>query len=275
MASHAESESFPSWVPPPGPARLIVGYLAGVGLARVSGVVLPLDVGSFAVTLSVLAFPVLWWATAALAVNPDGAGERLGFALAVAAGVAGDELLYLAVRAGGVTYWSEASLAASGVLVVVAVVVVTLVDWAGEDAPPTTPNRWFAGLLTGIIALSLVGYRVSQTYFRMVGVPNEQRSLLVYGHEIHHASTGTLLLVVGGLVLASRGIGRRVHRVAAVVAAVGCGFVADEYPYLFYAIMTDSRYFGRISVLGAVIATGTVIGFLSLHYRRVQQSENT
>jgi hypothetical protein len=276
MPGHATAgERLPSWLPPPGPTRLVVGYLAGVCLARASGLVLPLEVGSFALTLSVCAFPVLWWATAKLAVNPRGAGERLRVALAVAAGVAGDELLYLAVRASGVTYWSTASLAASGVLVVVAVTAVTLVDRTGDDDSPTAPDRRFAGLLAGVVALSLVGYRVSQTYFRLAGVPNEQRSLLVFGHEIHHASTGTLLLVVGALVLASRGIGHRTHRLAAVAAAVGCGFVADQYPYLFYAVMTDSRYFGDVSAVGAVLATGSVIWFLLYHYRRVQTSGNT
>lgn len=276
MPGHATaSERLPSWLPAPGPARLAVGYLAGVCLARASGLVLPLEVGSFALTLSVCAFPVLWWASAKLAVNPRGAGERLRVALAVAAGVAGDELLYLAVRAGGVTYWSAASLAASGVLVVAAVTAVTLVDRTGDDDPPTAPDRRFAGLLAGVVALSLVGYRVSQTYFRLAGVPNEQRSLLVFGHEIHHASTGSLLLVVGALVLASRGIGYRTHRLAAVATAVGCGFVADQYPYLFYAVMTDSRYFGDVSSVGAVLATGSVIGFLLYHYRRVQTSGNS
>jgi len=271
VTSHATgTDPVLAWLPASTPGRLAAGYLAGVALARLANLVLPLGVGAFAFTLSVVAFPVLWWTAAKFAVDPEAGAERVRLALAVAAGVAGDELLYLAVRASGVDYWSVPSVASSAVLAGSVLALVVAVDRrAGEGSPPA-PGRRFVAFLGGIVGLSLVGYRVSQTYFRLRGVPNEERSLVLYGHEIHHASTGTLLLVVGALVLASRGLDRRVHRLAAVAAAVGLGFVADEYTYLFYRVMTDARYFGDVSLAGGIAATATVIVMLAHHARRAR-----
>lgn len=257
----------PGWVRASAPGRLALGYVAGASLARLLGVVLPVRVGSFAVTLSILAFPVVFWAGTRLAVRPRATDFWTQVALAGGAGVVGDELVYLATRAEGVGYWSPLSVTGSVAVGLVALVLVGVLASRRNGDPPVTPGRWLTALSTFAVAASYVGYRVSQVYLRRSGVPNDERSLVLAGYEVHHASTGSLLLVVGALALCVPGLDKRVHRGAALVFAVGAGFVADEYLYLFYPVMTDELYFGVPSLVGGVVATGTVMGFLLYNYR--------
>lgn len=256
--------------------RLAVGYLGGVCAARLFGLVGPADVGPFALVLSVVAMPVLWWTGTKLAVRPRAPDRRrTRLALAVAAGVVADELVYLALRQAGVGYWDPRSLAGSVVLAaaVTAVVVGFAAAGDGQGVAPT-PGRWLSLASGAAVALSFVGYRASQLYLRARGVPNEERSMVLAGYEIHHVSTGSVLLVLGAVALASPGPGRRWHRVAAVAVAVGCGFVADEYPYVFYPEMTDALYFGAVSTAGGAVATVTVIGMVAYHTHNRQERDS-
>lgn len=257
----------PEWVPQSAVGRLAFGYVAGVSLARLLGLILPVRVGPFAVTLSILAFPVVFWTGARLAVRPQATDPRTRVALTGGVGVVGDELVYLAARAEGVGYWSPLSLAGSVAVGMVALALVGLLASRSDEDLPTTPGRWLTALSTLAVAASYVGYRVSQVYLRRAGVPNDERSLVLAGFEVHHASTGSLLLVVGAIALAVPGLDNRVQRAAALIFAVGAGFVADEYLYLFYPVMTDELYFGLPSLVGGVAATGTVMAFLLYNYR--------
>jgi hypothetical protein len=97
--------------------------------------------------------------------------------------------------------------------------------------------------------------------------------MVLWGYEIHHVSTGSVLLVLAAVALASPGLRRRAHRVAALAAAVGCGFVADEYPYVFYPVMTDDLYFGPPSAVGAAVVTVAIVAAIAYHTRR-QEARN-
>lgn len=260
-------DSAPGWVPTSATGQLVVGYVAGALLARLLGVVLPLRVGPFAFTLSILAFPVVFWTGARFAVRPRAVDARTRVALAVAAGIVGDELVYIATRAEGVGYWAPLSVSGSAAVGVAALAFAGALASRSEGELPSPPGRWLTALSALAVAASYVGYRVSQVYLRRAGVPNDERSLVLAGYEVHHATTGSLLLVVGAVALAAPGLDRRIHRGAALLFAVGAGFVADEYLYLFYPVMTDELYFRVPSVVGGLAATGTVILFLVYNYQ--------
>ena len=249
--------------PRPGrPTRLAVGYLVGVALARLAAVVLPVSVGPLVLPLSALALPVLFVVVPDLAVRPR--GDRRALAAddaAVAAGVVGDELVFVALRADGVGYWSPASVAGSLALAAGVGLVLVGLSRLAPARRPAAPSARFAAGLAAVVAACFVGFRASQEYFRAAGVPNAERSLVLAGHEIHHATTGSVVLVAGVLLVAVAA-GRRVHRLGALVAAVGCGFVADQYPYVFLRAATDAAYFGGLSYAGGLAATGTVITVL-------------
>lgn len=252
------------------PAVRVAGaYLCGVLLARLFSPVLPVAAGAFAFPLSALAFPVLFVAASAVAVRPALADRpEVGLPLAVAAGVAGDELVYVALRPDGVGYWSAPSVAGSAALAGATVGIAAAFAVVGDRTRPPAASRRFGWLLAGLVALSVVGFRASQEYLRATGIPNEGRSLVLYGYEIHHGTSGTLLLVVGAVLVATRGVGRGAHRLGALLVATGCGFVADEYPYLFYRQVTDAAYFSPVSYLGAVVSTSIIITVVLYHVRR-------
>jgi hypothetical protein len=260
-------DSLPGWIPASTAGQIAVGYVAGTLLARLLGFALPLRVGSFAFTLSILAFPVAFWTGARAALRPRAVDARTRVALAGAVGVVGDELVYLGARAEGVGYWAPLSIAGSVTVGIAALALVGVLASRSDEELPSPPGRWLTALSALAVAASYVGYRVSQIYLRRAGVPNDERSLVLAGYEAHHASTGSLLLVAGAVALTVPGLDRRTHRVAALVFAVGAGFVADEYLYLFYPVMTDELYFGVPSVVGGLAATGTVILFLVYNYR--------
>lgn len=245
----------------PRPARLAVGYACGVVLARLASVVLPVGLGPLVLPLSALALPVLFVAVPRLAVRPGPDRRRVAAAAAVAAGVVGDELVFVALRADGVGYWSPASVGGSLALAAGLGLGLVALSRLGTDRRPSAPSARFAAGLGAVVAACFVGFRASQEYLRAAGVPNAERSLVLAGHEIHHATTGSVVLVAGALLVAASA-GRRAHRVGALVAAVGCGFVADQYPYVFLRAATDAAYFGGLSYAGGLAATGTVITVL-------------
>jgi hypothetical protein len=264
------SRDFTARLPDSPAAVIAVGYLVGVIAARLIGLVGPVPVGPFAVTLSAAALPVLFWTATKLAVRPRAPGrDRTRLALAVAAGVVGDELVYLALRQAGVGYWDPLSLAGTVAMTVGALGLVAalsaVADGDADDEQPPTPDRWLPVASGAAVALSFVGYRASQHYLKSRGVPNEERSMVLWGYEIHHVSTGSVLLVLGAVALASPGLRRRWHRLAALAAAVGCGFVADEVPYVFYPTMTDALYFGLPSTVGAAVVTGALVAAIAYH----------
>jgi hypothetical protein len=250
--------------------RFLGGYLAGVFLTRIVWVALPLDVGPFAFTLSVLAFPVLFWTATERIANPHGFDERSHLAFAVAAGVVGDEAMYLALRAEGLTYWSQGSLLGSAVSIVAVGALAAVAYWS--DGLVEAVSRRATTAVAGVVALSFVGFRASQEYLRASGVPNEERSFVLYGHELHHASTGTVMLLTGVGLLAVRGVDRRIRLLGTALLAVGLGFVADQYTYMFFATLDDAAYFTLASYLGGALATGSLILLVFYHVRMARRN---
>ena len=263
----SESTGLPALVTGSVAGPLVVGYLFGVLAARATGLLVPVTVGPFELTLSAVAFPVLFWLGAVATVRPEAMDAPRRALLAVAAGVVGDELVHVGLRGEGVEYWSALSLAGSLTIGVVALAVVAVgLVWRRERQPSVSRRR-VAAVSSAVVACSYLGFRASQILLARSGVPNDQRSLVLLGFEVHHATSGSLLVVFGALLLGVGGRTRRTHQVVAAGFALGCGFVADELPYLFYPVMTDGLYFGPAAVVGGALSSVAVIASYTAQWR--------
>jgi hypothetical protein len=100
----------------------------------------------------------------------------------------------------------------------------------------------------------VVAYRVSDALFRQNGVPNEERSLFIAGHEIHHFWPG---LVIASLALCiARFAGT--HLWLKVVQAIGIAMMTDELVYLTLTPATDTDYPAMLSLSGCIAITTLV-----------------
>lgn len=129
-------------------------------------------------------------------------------------------------------------------------VVATLGFIGGSRGPR---GRWFpngterAAVWVG--ALGAIGaYRAS--FFLMGDLPNEERSMVVAGCEIHHALLGTAVLVTVQLMLASRLV--RPGRIVMLVYGIAAGTILDQLTYLMLTNCSDEAYGGSLSWSGAI-----------------------
>jgi len=88
-----------------------------------------------------------------------------------------------------------------------------------------------------------------------LNIPNEERSIIILGVEIHHLVIGMLLLT---LTLPFIIITRQftwLSLILVLLALIGIGFITDQYTYCLLKEISDSTYFGSFSFWGGLIVS--------------------
>lgn len=128
------------------------------------------------------------------------------------------------------------------------------------------PSRRAVWACLAVLLLTVVAYRVHYAVMVHSGVPNEERSLMVYGYEFHHIYSGTLILwMVMGVIMV------RPKWVASVIGMMIMGFAiastADQVTYFCQSEVSDEAYGNPTSLIGA-FAAAAVYGLAMLWLRR-------
>ncbi len=102
--------------------------------------------------------------------------------------------------------------------------------------------------------LAIVFFQTTNRLLRLLDVPNEGRSLVVSGVEIHHLNLGIVALVF--LVPVSNGIrNTNVPKyILAVAMGLSLGTLWDEWYYYMSSEVTDDAYFEATNCVAASVA---------------------
>ena len=98
-------------------------------------------------------------------------------------------------------------------------------------------------------ALTIIVFRVLDAV--LVDIPNEQRSILLFGVEFHHINFGIMLLLAVDMFGYARRQGK--YMVALIMAGIGLGMLIDQSVYFALMHITDESYRSQESLWGAII----------------------
>lgn len=125
-------------------------------------------------------------------------------------------------------------------------------------------------ILWSTLAIALVAiFRILNIIFR--DVPNEERSFMIGGIEIHHFVTGLLFMGLSFAVLYNFKRSKAVTTVFSGVLVICLAMIADQISYILIFPLSDDAFFSLFSLLGAIISMSWLIfriNFFSLKGRK-------
>lgn len=183
------------------------------------------------------------------------------------AGITLDSLTYWLLRVGAEapveveSPWHPVVVAGSltGLMLILAAV------WAARRVGATMasrerchPGSSHLAMMTAAFLITVIAFRASNVVLQ--DVPNDIRSLMIAGVEVHHAYQGLLGLTLLQVLIACRviPIGRSVF----VLVGVGAAFVLDQLLYVPLRHCSDAAYFGHVSWGGALLGTALFLTVL-------------
>ncbi len=251
----------------------LVPILAGICLSRIiQPLFFPLDIGTFSIDfghVSILAATIY-------ATLLYGGVESRFFWMSLSSSF--DQLVYLAVKANQTAdFFSAGSVTGSLAFVALSVFVSRWYKPFSAALGTTEVSKrnsmrnvaWF-GL---VLVLAIGGFRLAQAIALHTGIPNEDRSLMFHGYEIHHINTGLVLIYVAACCLYCDIGGRRTRGVIFGLLAAGIALVNDQVAYYALKNVSDAAYNGVESLVGAV-AVSSVQLLLLVSYTMKAHSVN-
>lgn len=188
-------------------------------------------------------------------------------------GIICDQAVFLVVAQRGLTFFSPPSLIGSvvlGALLLLSLRALTERRTAKTSTTPVSPEigqRTRYVIIAGVFATIALLHIVHLVSVH-AGIPNEDRSLMVFGFEVHHINLG-VLLVWGAALL--RGGCLRSHAptwLTMAILTVGLGLVADQLTFYALRDLVDSAYQGEMSLLGAMLGIVLIAVMLPHAQRR-------
>lgn len=143
-------------------------------------------------------------------------------------------------------------------------VISMMVFWAGIRLFSASHSGVTLGsLFYWLCPLSILFFQVSQRILLAAQVPNEERSLLIFGAEFHHIYSGLILI------FASYGAPRT--RAGNASFFLGCGFVFDQVWYAAIGMQDETNYFSTANLVCAVLLAAFLF---PLHRRTVRKTSS-
>ncbi len=107
-------------------------------------------------------------------------------------------------------------------------------------------TSWFAAMAAVVV------FQWFNRSARAAGVPNEERSVMLGGVELHHINWGIILIVVVVMISASIELAMLWRMLLAAVTGFGVGMILDEWFYYMARQVTDDAYFETVTWASAV-----------------------
>jgi hypothetical protein len=103
----------------------------------------------------------------------------------------------------------------------------------------------------------LLAMRLSHVWLVAEHVPDEQRSIMIAGYQVHHIVVGTAICLACA-VWATRERSERHPALVSIVSALGVALVLDEAFYMLFTRVSDQDYMSAVSLLGIPVLYATV-----------------
>ena len=253
----------------------------GVIVTRILSIIFPLSIGVFEIHISFIAMIVLCWSTITL-LSPvqDRPSARTIAATFTSIGSILDETFWMVVRnpplipdsPAQVGYWSAESM----IFTIFSFALLMLLTWLAiskwHNYKPIPRLTWWEILFFILVMYAgLVAFQMSQASIRFE-IPNAERSLMIFGYEIHHIVQGQFILMIATIIMLTASGRPLPRRISFILATLGCLFVADQILYYQFDLVTDERYFGAVTRISGAIACSIMAG--RLIYLKLKNSEN-
>lgn len=119
-----------------------------------------------------------------------------------------------------------------------------------------------------LILIGLLGTFIPQRlYLHLI---NSNADFFLFGYNIHHLFTGTVIGIPAAILLALRVGGPWTRRISAIAFGSGTAMVLDEVVYLITTDGSNQAYLTPVSLWGAVVLIGSTTLFLAAIYLRTR-----
>ncbi len=230
----------------------LVPILAGICLSRIiQPLFFPLDIGTFSIDFGHVSI----LATTIFATLLYGGLESRFFWMSLSSSF--DQAVYLAVKANQpADFFSAGSVAGSLAFATVSMLIShwykPLSATLGTEIMSRRNSMRNVAWFGMVLVFALGGFRLAQAIALYTGIPNEDRSLMFHGYEIHHINTGLVLIYVAACCLHCGIVSRRTRGVIFGLLAAGIALVNDQVAYYALKNVSDAAYNGTESFVGAV-----------------------
>lgn len=151
-------------------------------------------------------------------------------------------------------FFSPASWAASAALILLNISVYKILSRTKGMSAPDEPAFGLGQCAKTIISIVLVvaGFRVFQFLMLQADMPNEARSIVIGGLEIHHINLGVMLVWTAAMLTAFAGRTRKTRLITGIILTIGIGMMVDQLTYYALRSVSDKAYLELASTVGAV-----------------------
>ena len=105
----------------------------------------------------------------------------------------------------------------------------------------------------GTFISTIVAFRAVSEWTYALGIPNLERSTIIFGYEIHHFVLGFVGMIFVWPLLRKTENKPILHRVVRISCAVSLGMLWDQATFLWVPGNTDEAYFQWHSWIGAIV----------------------
>lgn len=98
--------------------------------------------------------------------------------------------------------------------------------------------------------------RLLQVIYLNMGIPNEERSLMIMGYEVHHINHGLILIYISSHILYFFSSNNKIIKnISLLMLVLGIALINDQISYYALKEISDEAYLSFVSFIGAVFVS--------------------
>lgn len=184
--------------------------------------------------------------------------RRISFPIVL--GVVSDGFIYLILTQKNINYWDYTSVIGSLAALILLIIIAYFSKNYTNAEQHEFPEFKHLAIFTFTTVLIISVYRLTNICMLAKDVPNEGRSLTMFGYEIHHICHG---LIITTFITILKWMDVKLNSWVRIffygLAGIGLGSISDQIVYYAMNPLTDEAYFSNLSLYGA-------FGFTSMYF---------
>lgn len=168
-----------------------------------------------------------------------------------------DQLIYLIIKDNSTqTFFSAYSIFGSLIFIMLSVLLFLFIYKDIDQNDRNIPidffykkNRIIIHCITTFLVILV--FRISQILLIKAGIPNENRSFMILGYEIHHINHGLILIYITSNILYFFNF-KRYNILILILLSIGIALINDQITYYALKNVSDEAYLGFESLIGAI-----------------------
>ena len=186
-----------------------------------------------------------------------GLKSTIGFIWLLSATITIADLLPMCTRSNGISRLSLELSIGLGIVLLIIVFPLSLTHKLTSNTSNFGIGSAFALVFVGVI--TIVFFQVSN--YVLIHIPNEERSLFMFGYEVHHNNIGMIGVTLLGILWNVLWKNKVTRILSLVGAGALLGFIWDEWFYYMLKEVTDDAYFQLSTTITGISLPIVTLGF--------------